>query len=262
VADCPLTPVSSEKPPDEHTASFTPRWYKGADGKVWASANGRWYAGSDGAKVLWAKPKEGSFKITGRRLDGAAPPLDPGSLAGYDGFPYQASGLIFPTAGCWEVEGRSGASVLRFVTYIYPGVYHWPQGSCQNLLDTVNHSAAILLGKMEGSVPAAPGFAWQTVRETKMLKGHLGRWNRLEVLQDIENEIALQPGTTYVLFLTAERGAPWRILCGDLTLARVDGERLSGVGELAKQQRLWQGDTLAGLEQQLDALMPTPTPRP
>ena len=148
------------------------------------------------------------------------------------------------------------------MTYIYPGVYHWPQGSCQNLLDTTRHSEVILVGTTEGSVPAVPGFAWQTVREMKMLKGHLGRQNRLEVLQDIEHEIVLQPGTTYVLFLTAEPGAPWRILCGELTLARVDGERLTSLGEFAKQQRLWQGDTLAGLDQQIDALMPTPTPLP
>ena len=68
-------------------------------------------------KVLWLKPVGSRLEVSGQRLDGAVPPLDVHLPEGYPG-DYQASGLSFPTGGCWEVEARADSSVLRFVVYV------------------------------------------------------------------------------------------------------------------------------------------------
>jgi hypothetical protein len=72
----------------------------------------------NGTKVLWVKPSGYKIVVTGRRIDGEAPPLeystaDPGRLD-----KIQPSGLYFPTTGCWEVTAKAGSSELRFVVLI------------------------------------------------------------------------------------------------------------------------------------------------
>lgn len=76
--------------------------------------------GSLGMKWLWWRGDGtvGPLSIEGRRLDSPAPPLRADVLEGYGESGFQASGLIFPTEGCWEVTGRVGGASLTFVTLV------------------------------------------------------------------------------------------------------------------------------------------------
>jgi hypothetical protein len=60
----------------------------------------------------------GSLTISGRRLDAPAPPLEAVIPSGYGGTGFQASALIFPTEGCWEVTGSEAESALTFVVEV------------------------------------------------------------------------------------------------------------------------------------------------
>ena len=73
--------------------------------------------GSIGWKLGWWRDVSGTLVITGRRLDADAPPLEASVPDGYGSTGFQASGLNFPTDGCWEVTGRVGDAQLTFVTY-------------------------------------------------------------------------------------------------------------------------------------------------
>lgn len=72
-----------------------------------------------GMKFGWYRLASGFLTITGHRLDASAPPLSgqtfPGSY-GLTGF--NASGVIFPTQGCWQVTGHVGRATLTFVTFV------------------------------------------------------------------------------------------------------------------------------------------------
>lgn len=71
-------------------------------------------------KVLWIKPVGTRLEVTGRRLDGPAPPLEVTLPEGYPG-DFQASGLVFPTGGCWEVEARvAGAGPAGTLRVVVP----------------------------------------------------------------------------------------------------------------------------------------------
>jgi hypothetical protein len=74
--------------------------------------------GSIGMKFGWWRNVSGQLEITGRRLDGSAPPLHAGVPDGYGGTGFQASGVSFPTEGCWELTGSVGSSSLTFVTLV------------------------------------------------------------------------------------------------------------------------------------------------
>jgi hypothetical protein len=73
-------------------------------------------------KFGWYRLISGYLTITGRRLDAPAPPASgqtfPGSY-GLTGF--NASGVIFPSEGCWQVTGRAGRAALTFVTFVIKG---------------------------------------------------------------------------------------------------------------------------------------------
>jgi hypothetical protein len=75
-----------------------------------------------GMKFGWYRLTSGYLTITGRRLDAPAPPASgltfPGSY-GLTGF--NASGVIFPAEGCWQVTGRVGRAALTFVTFVIKG---------------------------------------------------------------------------------------------------------------------------------------------
>jgi len=74
--------------------------------------------GSLSMKFPWWRGVTGKLTITGRRLDGAAPPLRARIPGGYGDTGFQASGIIFPTTGCWEVTGSVGEASLTFVTLV------------------------------------------------------------------------------------------------------------------------------------------------
>ena len=75
----------------------------------------------DGAlqvKFGWWRGSAGRLTITGRRLDGEAPPLRARIPDGYGANGFQATALIFPTPGCWEVTGHLGDARLTFITEV------------------------------------------------------------------------------------------------------------------------------------------------
>jgi hypothetical protein len=70
--------------------------------------------GSISAKLGWERVKEGQLWIEGRRLDRAAPPLKADVPCCYGPSGFQATGVTFPTTGCWQVTGHLGDETLTF----------------------------------------------------------------------------------------------------------------------------------------------------
>jgi hypothetical protein len=91
------------------------------DGKVIFKPNGPGFVLEDGSlemKFWWWRLVRGQLTIDGHRLDGPAPSLRAEIPEGYGDIGFQATGLIFPTPGCWEVTGHVGNGSLRFVTQV------------------------------------------------------------------------------------------------------------------------------------------------
>lgn len=65
----------------------------------------------------WRAGTRPGLKISGRRLDAPAPPLRASIPDGYYGG-FQATGLTFPTVGCWRVTGRYGTATLTFTVLV------------------------------------------------------------------------------------------------------------------------------------------------
>jgi hypothetical protein len=73
--------------------------------------------GALGIKVGWNRLIPGHLRIEGRRLDAVAPPLR-FHAPPYGDIGFQASSVIFPTPGCWEVTGSIGDASLTFVVLV------------------------------------------------------------------------------------------------------------------------------------------------
>jgi len=129
-SSCPVTDVRGRRPPDPAQPSFN---YGNATIRVaLVPKNGHLVAGrlpgggeratinEDGsidAKVGWWRSGSGKIRISGRRLDAPAPPLRAHVPGGY-GRGFQASGLTFPTTGCWRVTGRYAGASLTFTVLV------------------------------------------------------------------------------------------------------------------------------------------------
>ena len=115
---CTESPHVSDRPGDDPGASSFKSpgatWFANDARTLWAWWWGKTYTG--GYKVLWVRPGH-ALKVTGRRLDGASAPMTADIPSGY-GESYQASGLRFPRAGCWEVDATASGQTLRFVVRI------------------------------------------------------------------------------------------------------------------------------------------------
>ena len=127
---CPVTlPRPFDPPPgvSQDDLFGSPRSY--GNGKLWVG--GLWPKGvivgtpdfiepdgSVGMKFGWWREVSGLLSITGRRLDATARPLRADVPSGYGMKGFQASGVHFPTEGCWEVIGRVGTTTLTFVTFV------------------------------------------------------------------------------------------------------------------------------------------------
>lgn len=74
--------------------------------------------GSIGMKFGWWRIESGTLAITGRRIDDTAPAATGDVPDGYGLTGFQASGITFPTEGCWEITGTVGSATLIFVTYV------------------------------------------------------------------------------------------------------------------------------------------------
>lgn len=117
---CPVTPPLKAQPPKDPNADAfgLAYWYVNPDRTLWAGPlpdSQTWQAG--GEKVIWIRPQGTQLVVSGHRLDAEALPLRAEIPCCYPtGF--QASGLIFPTEGCWEVIAQAGKHELRFITQV------------------------------------------------------------------------------------------------------------------------------------------------
>jgi hypothetical protein len=60
----------------------------------------------------------GSLTGSATRLDASAPPGEVIVLDGYGSIGFQASGVRFPTPGCWEITHQLAGRQLRFVLWV------------------------------------------------------------------------------------------------------------------------------------------------
>ena len=74
--------------------------------------------GALGMKFGWRRGVPRQLRIAGRRVDAPAPPLRSEVPGGYGARGFQASYVIFPAPGCWEVTGRVGDASVTFVTRV------------------------------------------------------------------------------------------------------------------------------------------------
>jgi hypothetical protein len=124
---CPITTSVRETPLMlEKTAPLGPGpWHINENRTIWV-----WdqpYIAGRTMKTMWVRPGGLELKVTGRRLDGPAPPLEAGVPCCYP-TGYQASSLLFPTPGCWEVTATAGDNTLVFVTRVNEDEQTEPEG--------------------------------------------------------------------------------------------------------------------------------------
>jgi hypothetical protein len=128
---CPVTRPNGLQPPATGNAYMAGR---GDYGNAWLWTS-LWIWGEDGVHVpatavdadgvaqglkwSWYRFVPGTLSITGRRLDAVvAPPLTAWVPSGYGNRGFQATGVTFPTEGCWEVTGHLGEANLTFVVSV------------------------------------------------------------------------------------------------------------------------------------------------
>ena len=127
-AQCPVSEPNGSTPPGEPASEmfhgenglWTALW---PDGLVAFAPDGPGEIRSDGSlamKFPWwrAEGVEGDLRISGRRLHGQAQSLAAEIPPGYGQRGFQASTLVFPSEGCWEVMAQAGQARLSFVTEV------------------------------------------------------------------------------------------------------------------------------------------------
>lgn len=93
----------------------------GEDGVLVVDGDAVGAGGTIETKLGWWRLSPGDLSIAGRRLDGVAPPLAANVPDGYRTSGFQASGVTFPTEGCWEITGTVGEHTLTTVVYVLRG---------------------------------------------------------------------------------------------------------------------------------------------
>jgi hypothetical protein len=117
----PEMPCNVTLPHNNHVGNeklYTGLW---ANGVITFQPGGPGFITSDGAlgmKFGWWRGVEGRLRVSGRRLDGVAPPLRLHAPEGYGQSGFQASFLIFPTPGCWQVDAQVGDHADSRITFI------------------------------------------------------------------------------------------------------------------------------------------------
>jgi hypothetical protein len=127
-ASCRPTLPNGDTPPGEQPS----RWYHG-NGSIWTvlsprgtvvfAPGGPGEIRADGSLAMkipfWRGPGvTGALTITGRSLDGAEGEVKGEVPEGYGAEGLQASAVVFPGPGCWEVTARAGDAELTFVTRV------------------------------------------------------------------------------------------------------------------------------------------------
>jgi len=124
--ECPVTPPNGVRPDGRHTNSnhhgngglTTALWPENIITVRRSEQRDKTPGGAVSMKFPWWLPaQDAELVIEGRRLDRPAPPLTASIPEGYSGT-FQASGLNFPTTGCWEVTAHSAGATLQFVPLV------------------------------------------------------------------------------------------------------------------------------------------------
>ena len=93
-------------------------WYMNSNRTIWAGSDAAGMtAGPLGNKVAWLRPKGEQLVVSTRRLDADTAPGEADTPCCYGGR-FQASGMTFPSGGCWEISAHAGSEMLKFVTYV------------------------------------------------------------------------------------------------------------------------------------------------
>jgi hypothetical protein len=127
-ARCPVT-HGRAGPPDVPAEAFFGWSSSYGNGKLWVGGlwpdgvilAGRAFVEADGSigmKFGWWRGVTGDLKVSGERLDAEGPPTRSSVPDGYGKSGFQASGINFPTEGCWEVTGEVSGTTLTFVTFV------------------------------------------------------------------------------------------------------------------------------------------------
>lgn len=128
VNGCPVSEPLWIKPPEDSAVNNPPvdgYYFVNQDQSILASA---WWTGQEenyltasenGVKMGWFRPAGIELQITGQRIDAEAPPLEAHVPCCYP-TRFQATGINFPTEGCWEVTAKAEDSVLSFVVWVEP----------------------------------------------------------------------------------------------------------------------------------------------
>lgn len=131
IDSCPVSEPLWIKPPEDSAVNDPPVegfYFVNEDRSIWASA---WWTGQeenylyvkeDGFKEGWFRPAGAEMQITGRRLDGLAPPMEAHIPCCYP-TRFQATSLYFPIAGCWEVTAKAYDSILTFIVQVAPSPF-------------------------------------------------------------------------------------------------------------------------------------------
>jgi hypothetical protein len=128
----PFTPPAWYEPGDDWFLGSEKLWTEGDKSGVWDWEPHEPWDGNLTVKISWGsvdydwqKEPRPNLTLTGRRLDGEAPPLllapmthilpGPGPNAGRG---TMLSGVYVPTPGCWEITGEYRGEKLSFVVWV------------------------------------------------------------------------------------------------------------------------------------------------
>ena len=127
-SNCPESTPSWVKPPEDAAVSGPTEYgyyFVNEDRSIWASA---WWnaqeeyplsARKEGFKMGWFRPAGADLNIEGQRIDQSAAPLTAEIPCCYP-TQFQATGIIFPSAGCWEITAKAEDQVLSFIVWVEP----------------------------------------------------------------------------------------------------------------------------------------------
>ena len=123
--ECPVSEPLWVKPPDDAAVQDSPahsHYIVNEDRSIWVSA---WWTdyplrvSDGGAKVGWFRPAGAELEITGQGLDGQSAAFEAHIPCCYP-TRFQATGLIFPVEGCWEVTAMAEDKELSFILWVEP----------------------------------------------------------------------------------------------------------------------------------------------
>jgi hypothetical protein len=192
---CPITKLPSQSfvPPSPYPAEVGAGQFWFGTKKLWTNLRieGTWQGLSQ--KIFWwregydwREENPPQLVVTGRRLDGEAPSLEPvHASAGWtndSNHPFMVVGTEVPTLGCWEITGEYKGDRLSFVVWVgtilasRPSASQGADCSAQDLLgvlkadDPVYHDALKLAETLN-----AHGLLVKCVLQSKMIREFEGQ---------------------------------------------------------------------------------------